>query len=341
MFPEPSTGQRDTGGRPAFPASGGAPLSRFARPRGSGTTIALVSDSHLTPTARGSMKVFHRTKQRFQMAIADAHRLDVDGVVVAGDITKDGRADEFRLADTLVETLPEPTVVLPGNHDVGPQRLLSDGAAFGRRYGHNGYPVTTAMGSATVHGVDSTSPATNHDGGATAAPELAELTTQSRPQIAVMHQPLAPIPAPFDSVLPETDYRVHNPKATADALVEAGVELVVTGHLHWPFATTYRGLNVVGAPGCSTFPPSYLLLHIDARGTTVTVVPLAGEEGLTEAYDSAVNDHDRGAVIRSVVQDGYFRSFPQIDKQRPSSRQSGQSPTPTEPTSQTPSGRSG
>jgi Icc protein len=335
MFSENDTGGEDADGSRLFPG-GGVTLARFDRPRGSGTTVAVLSDPHLTPTARGSMKLYHRTKQRFEMAVADAHRLDVDGVVVAGDLTKDGTPNEYMLGDSLVGTLPEPTVAVPGNHDVGPEQALGSGTAFARRYGHDDYPVTKTMGDMTVCGIDSTCPGSDRHGGGVGREPLSTLidTPASGGRIAVMHHPLAPVPEPFDAVLPETDYRIRDPETTADALVDAGVELVVTGHLHWPFATTYRGLNVVGAPGCSTFPPSYLLVRVDSSGTTVSLVPLVGEQGLAEAYEFAVADDSRGPLVRAVVEDGYFGRFPQVGQQRVSGPTKGEHnehpPTPAE-----------
>lgn len=310
MFSEDGTG--GDGGGPLFPDNGTATLARFDRPRGSGTTVAVLADPHLTPTARGSATLYHRTKQRFQMAVADAHRLDVDGTVVAGDLTKDGSGHEYRLGDTLVGTLPEPRLVVPGNHDIGPARELETGGAFARRYGHGSYPATRQMGTLTLCGLDSTQEATDR-GGAVALP-AGGIGDASGPCIAVVHHPLAGLPEPFDGTLPESAHRLQDPEATADALAAAGVDLVITGHLHWPFATTYRGLNVVGAPGCSAFPPGYLLVRVDSRGTTVSLVSLAGERGLAEAYEYTLEE-TRGDPVQSAVSDGYFGTFPQVDEQ--------------------------
>lgn len=340
MFSENAASGRDMGEQVLFPGNGGATLARFDSPRGSGTTIAALSDPHLTPTARGTMKLYHRTKQRFQMAVADIHRLDVDGVVVAGDLTKDGTSYEYRLGDTLVGTLPESRLVVPGNHDVGTGRAVDTGAAFARRYDQDRYPTTAQMGSVTLTGFDSTCPDADHHGGAVEVAPSTASVEDSGPRIAVMHHPLAPIPAPFDDVLPETDYRVENPERTADALVEAGIDVVLTGHLHWPFATTYRGLNVVGVPGCSTFPPSYLLCHFDSRGTTISLVSLAGQRGLAEAYGFALENDSRGSLIESAVQDGYFRRFPQVDEQPSSGRKETHNEQTPAPGEETPGSRS-
>lgn len=304
----------------AFPANGGATLARFDRPQGSGTTIAVIADPHLTPTARGSLKVYHRTKQRFQMAVADAHRLDVDGVVVAGDLTKDGTTSEFALADELLATAPEPTHVLPGNHDVTGNGPVSSGAEFATRYGYEQYPAVSESRGLSLVTLDSTldGPGAQPDGrlAMETIEQLGDRLDGSVPQIGVVHHPVAPIPDPLDEALPDSEYRIQKPAAMADALVEAGIDVVVTGHLHWPYATEYRGLQVVGAPSCSSFPPAYLLLHVDSRGTTVTIVPLAGQAGLSEAYEYAVTNNLRGDAVRSAVENNYFQQFPMVDQQR-------------------------
>jgi len=312
-----ATGERDTGasGGTVFPASGGATLARFDRPRGSGATIAVIADPHITPAEHGTFKVYHRTKQRFQMAVADAHRLDVDGVVVAGDLTRDGSDADFALAGQLLETAPEPTVAVPGNHDVTGSGTLSP-AAFGRRYGYGEYPTTRSLGGIPLSLLDSTRSGTARLGGALDAGHPGPLQSDgiTDPRVAVMHHPVTPVPEPLQGAVSEVNYRVQEPETTADALADAGVELLVTGHLHWPFATTYRGLRVVGAPGCSSFPPAYLLVHVDSRGTTVSIVPLADQVGLTEAYEFAVANDRRGEAIRQAVVDGYFQRFPLVEE---------------------------
>jgi Icc protein len=320
--------QHDTltmdGAGTTFPASGGSTLARFDRPQGSGTTLAVVADPHLTPTASGSLKVYHRTKQRFQMAIADAHRLDVDGILVAGDLTKDGEMAEYALADRILASAPAPTIAVPGNHDIAPTAHVTSGTQFGRQYGCKRYPATVSLDGVSVVGLDSTHPDSETAGGHVDSDSLDALQDRqatSRPQIAMLHHPLVPIPDPFGNILTERDYRVRRPEQTADCLVDAGIDVAITGHLHWPYAMEYRGLTVIGAPGCASFPPAYLLVHLDSRGTTVTMVPLAGQAGLSEAYEHAL-DHDRGPTIRDAVEGGYFTEFPLVDNQDQYSTQS-------------------
>jgi len=317
------TDRGDATAAPTFPPNGKT-LARFDRPTGNGTTLLIVSDTHLSPTAHGSLKCFHRTKQRLEMAIADAHRLDVDGFVVAGDLTKDGTPEEYALAGELLRVAPRPTLVVPGNHDVtvsdGP---IGSGSDFAAWLDREAYPVTEQVGPVSVTGIDTTRPpATAAVGGAVSADASATLCAKSpaTPRIAVMHHPLATVPGRFESALPTGAYQVQQPDTVADSLVAGGFDLVVSGHVHWPYAGQYHGLNVVGAPSSSSFPPAYLLVHVGRQGTTVTLVPLAGEAGLSEAYEFAVGDEYRGEAIQKAVCEGYFGEFPLVNQRERSAR---------------------
>ena len=299
-----------------FP-SDGVTLARFDRPTGTGTTLMVVSDPHLSATAHGTLKMYHRAKQRFQMAVADAHRLDVDAFVVAGDLTKAGTDRERALARDLLGIAPRPTVTVPGNHDVTPagETGFDSGEEFATWQGASSYPQSHPLDSLVVRAFDTTAPAARS--GRVGSETLQTLDGEriAAPQIAVMHHPLAAVPRPFRSELAAVDYRVENPASTADVLADSGIELVLTGHLHWPYATDYRGLNVVGAPGCASFPPAYLLVHVGPAGTTVSLVPLAGANGVAEAYEYALDDDLRGSLIQQAVRDGYFGEFPLVDQQ--------------------------
>lgn len=52
------------------------------------TTVAVVSDPHLAPDARGTWKVLHRAPGRFRAALTDADRRGVDTVLSPGDLTR-------------------------------------------------------------------------------------------------------------------------------------------------------------------------------------------------------------------------------------------------------------
>ncbi|CAN5826358.1 hypothetical protein BH24ACT3_BH24ACT3_00430 [soil metagenome] len=61
-------------------------------------------------------------------AIAEGLAWGADLLVVKGDVTDHGTADEWALAADLLADLPVPVVVVPGNHDVGDDRPLDTGS---------------------------------------------------------------------------------------------------------------------------------------------------------------------------------------------------------------------
>jgi 3',5'-cyclic AMP phosphodiesterase CpdA len=190
-----------------FPTDG-LTLARFDRPTADGTTLMVVSDPHLTATRHGTLKLYHRSKQRFQMAVADAHRLGVDAFLVAGDLTRAGERAELALAQDLLRTAPRPTVTVPGNHDIT-RNGLGSGDEFAEWRGEGSYPQSRLLDGLTIHTVDTTAPATR--GGSVDADALQTVGGQtSGPQIAMMHHPVASVPRPFRSELADVDYRVEN-----------------------------------------------------------------------------------------------------------------------------------
>jgi hypothetical protein len=108
---------------------------------------------------------------------------------------------------------------------------------------------------------------------------------------------------------------LDNSRVIADELAAAGVDFVITGHVHWPYVETYRGLTIVGVPSVSSFPPAYALVQISPAGTSVSLVPVAGEAGLIEAYEFALENDNRGDAIREAVSTGYFESL--LDRPAP------------------------
>lgn len=53
-----------------------------------------------------------------EQIMEEARELDPDLVVVTGDLTQRARANQYRAARQWLEALPQPQLVVPGNHDV-------------------------------------------------------------------------------------------------------------------------------------------------------------------------------------------------------------------------------
>ncbi|MFT4946498.1 MAG: Icc protein [Natronomonas sp.] len=327
-MPRRSTQPRPDAVIDSLPLTDGAcELARFDQPRGPETTMAVISDPHLSGTARGTIKMFHRSKQRLETALDDAAARGADLTVLAGDITKDGERAEYELATELLRGRPTPIIAVPGNHDVaydGDRGPIPDGNAFAAWRGRDAFPRTQSVGGLELLALDSTrTDGTTKVGGAlttTSRKWLSSLSEPSGPRIAVCHHPLGPVPEPLGGVLPERSYRLANSRVTADELASTGTDLVLSGHVHWPYVESYRGLTVAGAPSVSSFPPAYVLVEIGPAGTTVSLVPVAGKAGLIEAYEFALEDDNRGDAIREAVSTGYFDSL--LDRPTPTAADS-------------------
>src|SRR3954469_12172728 len=79
--------------------------------------IALLSDSHVNNN--GTKEGQHLYRDRFEKAIAMVNTSKVDLVVFTGDLTQDGKPDQFKDFLALRKQLNAPSFYVPGNHDVG------------------------------------------------------------------------------------------------------------------------------------------------------------------------------------------------------------------------------
>ncbi|MDB6034021.1 MAG: calcineurin-like phosphoesterase superfamily domain protein [Verrucomicrobiales bacterium] len=79
--------------------------------------IALLSDSHVNNN--GDTDGQNLFRPRFEKAIAMVNTSKVDLVVFTGDLTQDGKPDEFKDFQALRKQLNAPSFYVPGNHDVG------------------------------------------------------------------------------------------------------------------------------------------------------------------------------------------------------------------------------
>jgi 3',5'-cyclic AMP phosphodiesterase CpdA len=220
-------------------------------------------------------------------AAADyAHRHPFDLLVISGDLTQDGKALEFEAASRWFAALPGPKMITPGNHDMpqwNPERLYNPFGRYERRFGPPGSAWFDGAGLAvrafnTARGVQLRA---NWSKGALApgqASAVAEDLAQAAPgivRVAVCHHPL--MEAPHG---PMTGRVIGGPRGAA-LMAQAGVDLILTGHVHVAFAfalpvadgRTYS----VGAATLSLrergAPPGFNVIEIDAD--TIRVVAQA------------------------------------------------------------------
>lgn len=311
---------RSSMNKESVPDGGWPLLARTSKPRARDPVrIAVLADPHTTATETGTWKLLHRTEEYLQRAVDDLEGdtvENVDLVIHAGDLTRDGRSEEFDRFDEIVGDLTAPSIAVPGNHDV--EKSSDDHespslAEFKARYGVDEYPHICDVGGVQVVALNS---ATTPDGslrdgwgGAVSNTQLQKLRCQlpdlSDP-IVVLHHNLFPQPehpqgSPWDGFV------VHNSSEVVDVLAANDVPLVISAHHHLPSAihsnTTSEDtpLEVVSPAICS-FPQAYLVLEIDRTGTAIRYVPLAEHDEHAEAWHAARTGEPVGVGIATMAE---------------------------------------
>jgi len=224
-------------------------------------------------------------------ALDYAHATPADLVLVTGDITQRGFPEEFAAAGDWIRALPEPVFVTVGNHDVPywdvVARLFHPWRAFERATGHPAHDhqflgeqvmvrgVTTARGwqarpnwSKGVIDLDQTR---------RAAEALRQAPAGALRILACHHPLIEMIGAPMTGEVKRGDQ-------AALIFAEAGVDLVMSGHVHVPFALPIDLADRCSyAIGCGTLshrergaPPSFNQIDWDGREIVVTALAWRG-----------------------------------------------------------------
>ncbi|WP_129114738.1 metallophosphoesterase family protein [Halegenticoccus tardaugens] len=302
-------------------------LARLSRPRAEETTFAVVSDAHVTPDAAETWKVFHRTERRLRTVVEDANRLGADGLVFAGDLTKDGAPEEFDLVDEILADLDVPLAGVPGNHDApkefDPHETPSLDA-FAERYAPGSLPYRTTLGGVDLVGLNSAAA----DDGSLAATHAGRISDSQlswldrrvdpeTPTVAVFHHPLSHLSDLVPEFRPESHFQLENAAEVGELLAAKDVDLVVSGHVHWPTVARAHGVTQVTTAAACSLPQAYLLVRVEPTGTTVSMVPLSDAAGFEEAYEYARADTGRDGALVACVDGGYFDDCPLVDEREP------------------------
>ncbi|HZD88316.1 MAG TPA: metallophosphoesterase [Gaiellaceae bacterium] len=241
--------------------------------------------------------------QQLERAIAEVNELAPDVVVVSGDLTSNGFKDEYALAREYLDRVECPSlVVIPGNHDSRNVGYVHFEELFGDR---NSVLHTDGV---TIVAVDSTEP--DLDNGQIGRGRYRWLEERfAEPadlRIFVLHHHLLPVPGTG-----RERNIVHDAGDTLETLQRAGVDLVLSGHKHVPYAWRLENLFVVNAGTVSSSRlrgngrPCYNVIEVE--GTHVDVwrrYPFHGQERIIqfstdtktyEKYTARIEDEVRPA----------------------------------------------
>lgn len=158
-------------------------------------------------------------------------------VVLSGDITQRARAAEFDAARAFVDALGAPWLAVPGNHDVPlfnlPARLAFPYAGYRRAFGGGAEPRLESA-ELCVAGVDTTR-RWRHKHGDISERQVQDVARWLRAvprgalKVVVTHHPLVV------TLAEDRINRARGAEAALRAWRSAGVDLVMSGHIHLPF----------------------------------------------------------------------------------------------------------
>lgn len=197
-------------------------------------TIVHLSDLHFGRVDRTAVEPL----------VQAVRRIGPDLVVISGDLTQRARRRQFHDARDFLASLPEPQIVVPGNHDVPLYDVLR---RFFRPLERYRRTITDDLSplyldaEIAVAGVNTARSLTFKSG------------RINEEQVAELRRTLAPLPESITSVvvahhpfdLPsghDAGHLVGRARMAMEALAECGVDLLLTGHLHvhWTGSTAER-----------------------------------------------------------------------------------------------------
>lgn len=221
-----------------------------------------------------------------------------DLTIVSGDLTRFAEISEFEAAAAWLESLPEPRLVTPGNHDAPylawAERIFRPFARYKALIGPVWRQTYRGPGLSVV-GVNTSRGAQlrlNWSKGRIDRTQVeeAEAAFGDGLRILVCHHPLVELPgAPMTG-------RVRGGVAAAEAFARAKVDLVLTGHVHTPFALAYpygdARTYAVGAGTLSTrergAPAGFNMISVQKAAIEIAALAWTGssfETGRTWSLD--------------------------------------------------------
>ena len=214
-----------------------------------------------------------------------AERLEPQLVVASGDLAHRGRREQLERAASLLRSLGPPVLAVPGNHDLPytPSRFVRPWAEFEQVWQTT--EPTVSLPGLHVVGLNSARPF-RHQGGALSRAQLESAAErlgraeEGALRVAVLHHHL--IGAPWRAAHKRPVSRRNH---VLRALVDAGADLILAGHIHQAAVSERHEFEVVGG---------------EARTAVVAIAPGLGQprpRRLGEARGLHLHEADADAIV--------------------------------------------
>ena len=246
--------------------------------------FAVVSDPHiaLPETIEDTSQRFHLVEvsiSALELAFEHLEHLDLDFLLMPGDLTQDGEPENHRWLQQRLARLPFPAYIVPGNHDV-PSLVATDRniglhdfpsyyQAFGYDNPNQLYYTKEIYPGVQLVGLNSNQ--FNPQGKQLGVLDEEQLLwlEQTLVQfqnkfvlIIVHHNVLEHLPGQAEHELGKR-YMLDNAPTLRKILQNAGVKLILTGHLHVQDIVQSEGLCEITTGSLVSYPHPYRIVELD------------------------------------------------------------------------------
>ncbi|MCU0565753.1 MAG: metallophosphoesterase [Oculatellaceae cyanobacterium Prado106] len=295
--------------------------------------FAIISDPHiaLPHTIWDNPSRFHLVEisiPALEVILDQLAHLDLDFLLLPGDLTQHGEPDNHRwLADRLAQ-LPYPAYVIPGNHDII-ERAGTEGAIaaadFPHYYQKFGYddPQTLYYSTEVLPGVrliGLNSIFLDEQGKQIGMGRLEKeqldwlksVLDQSQDELVLVmvhHNVIEHLPGQTQNPLGRR-YMLENAADLLSLLEAAGVQLLFTGHLHVQDIAQQQGIYEITTGSLVSYPHPYRILefrqtetgdrHLKIESGRVTTVP--GWDNLQQHSREWMGDRSLPFMLKLLTQ---------------------------------------
>lgn len=215
--------------------------------------IAQITDSHIKANGKLAYKKVN-TEENLRRCVTHILNLTPlpDVILITGDLTDFGRAEEYALFRRLIDPLQMPVFVIPGNHDTreGLRDAFTDHPYLPQKGSYLHYAVEDY--SLRLIGLDSVIP--GRPEGIMCPERLQWLDTQlmqkpDTPTVLFMHHP------PIETGIKHMDVQNCGNGNAFGELIKRHDQVfqILCGHVHRPIHTQWCGVTVTIAPSSSHY----------------------------------------------------------------------------------------
>ncbi len=245
--------------------------------------FAVISDLHiaLPQTIWDHPSRFHLVEisiPALELALDHLENLDLDFLLLPGDLTQHGEPDNHSWLANRLAKLPFPAYAIPGNHDV-PTLLpeeksigLQDFPHYYRQFGYTNpdqlYYTCELLPGVQLIGLNSNQfDESGQQIGRLDEPQLAwveQILTENKDKLVMVmihHNVIEHLPGQTNHPLGQR-YMLENAPALLKLLKYAGVNLIFTGHLHVQDIACQDGIYDITTGSLVSYPHPYRILNL-------------------------------------------------------------------------------